>query len=93
MALYIFSVISEDVDTQRKGLVFILSAQSAPEDSLLHDKDVWKEHKAFNEAMPVRFTAIHICLPDGPAHHLFKALFVVVTPPTSRARIRVHQGS
>jgi hypothetical protein len=47
----------------------------------------------FAQAMPLRFAAIHICLPDeGPAFHLLRATIVLLFASDQRIRVKFHTG-
>jgi len=42
---------------------------------------------------PIRYTAIHFCMPDSPFHYFLKAVIDSLIPPNMRPSMRFHAGS
>ncbi|KAL3923130.1 MAG: hypothetical protein SGILL_001833 [Bacillariaceae sp.] len=83
---YFNQVLSEDVETQKNGLVFIFSTDA----SVLQDVNDPEYHQDWKDtvgAHPLRWSAFHLCLPPGPTYQLLKA-FLLLTVGTSQERVR-----
>jgi hypothetical protein len=83
--LYFSCVLSEDVETQKNGLVILFSADNRILDHLAGSKEDFIESVATS---PLRWSGIHLCLPKGPAYQLLKA-FLILTIAGTDQRIRV----
>ena len=124
--LYIWSVLLEDVEAQRKGLVVIFwpryidhsdrettfrsSSRPPPRKKKANLKQgVGKQHtsslsnevpdansrstgKVFFEALPVRVTSMHICLPDIPYLRMIRNILVFILGDNFRSRVKFHDG-
>lgn len=95
MLLYFFQVLSDDVEAQKQGLVFILSADVkllSMEIEDMSDPEKRIAHIFLRDAIPVRSCAFHFCLPnDGSlAHQLIWALFMLQVGSSKRVRTRFH---
>jgi len=88
----LWKLVRSDIEVQRKGLVGIfwlhnLSFNDIRTRSYAHKKAI--------PALPLRFGAIHNCLP-GIEHNLknmAKVMQIVTIGPENRKRLRVHTGS
>jgi hypothetical protein len=80
----------EDVESQRKGLVFVvwpgpqLSMPSAP-----GPRDHVEFQRVF-ESSPMRIVALHICFPDTPIYRLIRSVFAVGLGAQLRQRLKFH---
>ena len=124
--LYVWSVLIEDVEAQRKGLVVIFwpryidhnatatSSQSSTkhlsrttkgnqkrvmrQQYTTHDSNEVPDANSrstgirFFEALPIRVTAIHICLPDIPYLRMIRNMLVFILGETFRSRVKFHDG-
>lgn len=61
--IYVFQVVSEDIETQKRGVIFILSTD---EDTLglLSDPHAKEEYGLYREACMVRRSCTHFCMPE-----------------------------
>jgi hypothetical protein len=91
--MYFESVISEDLETQRKGLVVAFFARENP---LKQSQMVrMEEHQLMYQlknSMPLRWSALHISLPDGPFVKIHKAFMLLGFGRDARIRSRVYPG-
>ncbi len=119
--LYLWSILIEDVEAQRKGLVVIFwpryvdhtvresgfpsSAKPPPRkkkgnqeqrtNSLpnsVPDANSRSIGIRFFEAVPVRITSVHICLPDIPYLRMVRNLLVFILGEKFRSRAKFHDG-
>jgi len=83
---------SEDLESQQKGVVFIVwpgsssSARNIPSQS---DREL---HKKCNAAAPIRVAAVHFCYPDEPFFHILRSVMAMTMSITYRLRLKFHVG-
>jgi hypothetical protein len=83
---------SDDEETKKSGLVLIIAPTS--EQQSVSDPEEHLEVAKFAQTMPLRFAAIHICLPDeGPLFHLLRATIVLLFASDQRIRVKFHTGT
>lgn len=88
-----FAAISDDETTQITGAV-CLNFFSFGEDSIIKfDLDERRIIQKVTMACPIRYTALHFCMPDEPVYYFFKTIVHSLLPPVMRAAMRVHTGS
>ena len=87
IALYQTWVFGNDVDTQRKGHVFVAWFDSNRENS-------WKPAFAtrISQLPSVRISGLHLCTPDTP-HYRIRRSLVVMKSGKYRANLRIHIGT
>ncbi|KAG7373864.1 hypothetical protein IV203_012959 [Nitzschia inconspicua] len=92
MLLYFSSIIAEDEESQRKGFVAVI----APSVNLwnvyrrAHSEEQGDAADLY-QGMPVRISAMHLCLPDGRDGKQLRALFFLkLIGETNRLRMRIH---
>ena len=85
-----WSILAEDTTTQRKGAI---SVGMLNDDSLegIRDIDV-SSIRRFTEAMPLRYTGYHTCIPDTFQNRLMKALALTFFLGELRFMSRFHMG-
>lgn len=92
MLLYFTNSISDDLETQRKGFVVIV----APKASFFagfqqSTKEQQRDSQDLNQSLVPRLSAMHLCLPDGPANRFLRGLvFLGMFAENNRMRIRAH---
>jgi len=89
--LYICYALTEDIENQRKGYVkitFIGSNSLAGTPTLSGVKLFFK----FNEANPLRKSAIHFCIPDKAVHHWLRSMYAQLHF-SYRGRFKFHVGT
>jgi hypothetical protein len=83
---------SDDDETKKSGLVLIIAPTS--EQQSVSDPEEHVEVAKFAQAMPLRFAAIHICVPDdGPMFQLLRATIVLLFARIQRIRVKFHTGT
>ena len=95
---YFYYIASNDVETQRKGMVFIGWAEgdftSTPMPLSTESRRLYR---CMLRGMPVRRTAVHFCVPDTLYFRLLSSFFVTVIVPSggsnSLVRSRLHVGT
>jgi len=91
--LYIFHCLSEDMESQKRGIIMV----SFP--SINFDPSTISEPKAKQlifevlASIGVRITANHLCFPDKPWFRALGSLFMMASTPSVRVRTRLHYGS
>ncbi|KAL3903575.1 MAG: hypothetical protein SGILL_010393 [Bacillariaceae sp.] len=92
--LFIWSILAEDVETQKKGVCGI--AELRPDMFAdMTDKEAAADYKAIMDAIPMRFSAIHLILnfPSGPMVTLIKSAVVMgLFGSQERVRTKVYEG-
>ena len=92
MLLYFEGAISDDVETQRKGLALCIVWNPK---NKLPKKPTVEEHRAHEDikkGIPYRWSALHICLPESPFSNILKAFLLVAYGQDTRVRARIHPG-
>lgn len=96
---YFHHVLSEDVETQRKGVVGIAWSGS---ESLFgiripgtpgNKRILNPNGRGMEGGTPVRFVAFHFCYPDTPVFRIVRTFYVLVTAEEGRARMTSHHGT
>lgn len=120
--LYVWSVLIEDVEAQRKGLVGIFwpryvdhghkgkssikptepiklthkRGMRQPYTTLLSDEVPDANSRStgirFFEALPIRVSAMHICLPDIPYLRMIRNVLFFIMGESFRSRVKFHDG-
>lgn len=87
---YIFQVVSEDVETQKRGVIFVFSSD---EDGLqmISNPSAKKEYRMYREGSPVRRSCTHFCLPENnPKMRTIRAVLMLAMPQEELVRTRIH---
>jgi len=100
--MYLHWVVSEDVETQRKGFVMIAMPFNEGEDS----KTSWEKtirpgmknklriyHEQVIKSMPVRLTSTQQCYKDTPFNRALSALYFFGLDSHCRSIHKVHYGT
>mmetsp|Transcript_27536 Transcript_27536/g.64573 ORF Transcript_27536/g.64573 Transcript_27536/m.64573 type:complete len:596 (+) Transcript_27536:248-2035(+) len=85
-----WSVLAEDVTTQIKGVVVLIFPSF--EETSLAKQSAKKLNQAIN-TLPLRFSAIHFCIPNVPIMNMVRSLCLVLIGAEGRRVCRVHTGS
>jgi hypothetical protein len=90
--LYITSVLSEDVESQKKGFVIIGSVDKEFLEAYWRcSTEMQRDMNSFFQSYPLRVSAIHLCLPSGPVMNMVRALVsLVLLGKSERMRTRVY---
>ena len=93
---YFQSVLCEDVENQRLGLVSLaLPGEHFAKINKLPSRFDRYKLTRFILSCPLRFCAIHCCYPDTPVFRLIKAAYAVGmhTSESTRFRMKFHTGT
>lgn len=106
LSMYCVMAVLEDVETQKNGAVAITMWHNVSMDDFQKRGQC---HKRISDSLPIRFSAIHFCLPhenqfaatdtnvrrmpNPQLLRLLKAMFVMSIGAELRAHLRVHIGS
>ena len=89
--IYMWLILAEDEENQKRGLVLILM-QMGSTDMGSASPTLTREHPRVQNWLPIRVCALHCCSDDIFTGFLFRAA-VVGAPSDSRARFRFHHGT
>ena len=84
---------SEDVQTQKQGMVFIFSMDEAAVRSILthHHPSGTALYKLYREGQPVRRSCTHFCLPENNFRmRLLRSIMTLAMSKEDRVRTRIH---
>lgn len=84
-----FGVLAEDLTSQRHGVVSLGFFSYDNNDLLVMER---KGFLRFFEAVPLRWSGFHLCIPNNPAYNLMKGLMLTVIPKEMRRITRIHSG-
>jgi hypothetical protein len=90
-ALYMYMCLAEDIETQKKGCVFIVFRPS-PSTQVCASAEERGFVQRLMSSIPIRVSAIHVCLYDDALSKIIKSVFLVAIGPEGRARTRIHTG-
>ncbi|KAL3919366.1 MAG: hypothetical protein SGILL_003789, partial [Bacillariaceae sp.] len=98
ICLYWIHVLSEDIETQKKGFVWILTPSRKSVDKykqlLGTDLQVFQDCKDLFDNKPVRVSAMHFVHPPGALLQLLKAFFMLrLSSQEERSKTKFHSGS
>lgn len=79
---------TNDVDTQRKGIVFLVWFDKNIKTSQVPTKQRAKDH----EVASVRACAIHCCTPDTPLYRFRRCVMTMRIASHNRSKLNVHLG-
>jgi hypothetical protein len=89
--MYVLTSSAEDVETQRKGLVMVIYQPAQNAKVCTHPQERENVFRIM-ETIPVRISAVHLCIPDNSISRMIKAVMLVAIGPDRRARTRFHKG-
>lgn len=92
MLLYIFNCLSEDLESQKRGIVMISFPCINFDPSTISEPKAKKLIFEVLESTGVRITANHFCFPEKPWFRALGALFMMASTPSIRVRTRLHYG-
>jgi hypothetical protein len=92
--LYVFSVASDDLLTQRDGgVALLLSWSQNAADLFVVDPATQAATVEMVATLPIRFSGVHLCLDDQPIAHVVKSVQLISSGKEIRRNTRVHVGS
>jgi len=90
--LYIFQCLSEDLESQRLGIVMISFPSINFDPSTISDPKAKRLILEVLNSTGVRIGANHLCFPDTPWFRALGALFMLASPQSVRVRTRFQFG-
>mmetsp|Transcript_13006 Transcript_13006/g.32830 ORF Transcript_13006/g.32830 Transcript_13006/m.32830 type:complete len:651 (-) Transcript_13006:320-2272(-) len=88
-----FAAISDDETTQINGAVCLVFFSLNEKTSVRYDSIEHRIIRKFTNCAPVRYTAMHFCMPNEPVYKFFKTVVHALIQPQMRASTRFHIGS
>lgn len=89
--LFMMYCLSDDTETQQKGLVHVTWPGNKKISSIPDPSDLETIKKVI-DGIPIRICAAHFCLPDRPYFHLIRAMFAVSMAANHKGRLKFHIG-
>ena len=90
LLMYMYSVVSEDIETQKRGVVLVFSTDEEALQVMNDPKDR-EEYRLYREGSPVRRSCTHFCLPENnPKMRILRAVMMVAMSKEERVRTRIH---
>jgi len=99
LCFYFCHALSEDVETQRRGIVWIVWGRPDMDKILKfpgtpgNKRIVLPNGGECNNAAQIRVVAIHMCLPPTPFFRLVKSFYVLIIHDTHLQRMVFHHGT
>eukprot|EP00531_Pseudo-nitzschia_arenysensis_P001711 CAMPEP_0116142328 /NCGR_PEP_ID=MMETSP0329-20121206/14850_1 /TAXON_ID=697910 /ORGANISM="Pseudo-nitzschia arenysensis, Strain B593" /LENGTH=524 /DNA_ID=CAMNT_0003637557 /DNA_START=271 /DNA_END=1845 /DNA_ORIENTATION=+ len=101
VTLYLIWALGEEQESQRKGLVGVVCWPSSKEAETPNNfavvysprevsRHIHLSNRMF-ECTPIRISCMHLCLPDEPIYHMFKA-GMTLSMGVIRSRLKFHVG-
>lgn len=90
--LYIFHCLSEDLESQKRGIIMISFPSINFDPSTISDPKAKRLISKILESTGIRITANHLCFADKPWFRALGALFMMASTPSVRVRTRLHYG-
>ena len=90
--LYLYQVLSEDVESQKRGLVMISFPSINFDPTTISDPKAKRHIYDILNSIAIRFASNHMCFPDKPWFRALGSLFLLASPTSIRVRTRLHFG-
>jgi len=88
-----FVAISDDQTTQINGATSLVFFSLNEKTVIKYDKCEQRIIRKMTNCCPVRYTAMHFCMPNEPVYNIFKTIVHALISPAMRASARFHTGS
>lgn len=89
---YFWMSAAEDVESQQKGVVFLVwPGDSANVRNIPNQRDRTLHIKC-NDAAPIRLAAVHFCFSNEPFFHLLRSIMAMTLGAVYRLRLKFHVG-
>lgn len=85
-------VAMEDVESQRKGLVFVFMPAPVDARQAFPDPNDHQEGRRVFAAMPCRVVALHVGFPNTYVFHMIRSVLALIAGKQDRLRIKLHSG-
>lgn len=105
IAMYLLHTLTEDIETQRKGFIFLAwggsddqgnsdtGSYKIPGSPGYHKRVIVQSGRALEDALPMRLVAFHLCFPRTPFFRLVKAFYAFIAPVKYLSRYIFHFGT
>ena len=90
--LYFFQVLSEDLESQKRGIVIVSFPSINFDPTTICDPKSKRLISDCLDSIAIRISASHLCFPDEPWFHALGSLFLLASTPSIRVRTRLHFG-
>lgn len=88
VGMYFAQCLSED---RGGGTVFVSFLHHIPYN--LYNTKEYQNLQKMIETIPPKFSAVHLCFPEGPLYEIAKAAMMLLIGKENRQRLRLHVGS
>jgi len=89
---YFWMSASEDVESQQKGVVFLVWPGNTTMARNIPNQRDRALHMKCNNAAPIRIAAVHFCYPNASFFHLLRSIMAMTMSVSYRLRLRFHVG-
>jgi len=89
---YFWMTAAEDVESQQKGVVFLVWPGPTEGVRNIPNQTDRTLHMKCNEASPIRLAAVHFCYPNTPFFQLLRSIMAMTLSMTYRLRLKFHVG-
>jgi hypothetical protein len=90
--LYVWQCVSDDEETQKLGCVLVVFLHNMTID-LVNDATDKQYMQRVSNCIPVRKSAVHMCLPPSPFYHAIQGMYKLLSSVQERTQTRIHVGS
>jgi len=88
-----FAVIADDETTQINGATLVTFFSFNEKSVIKYDRSEQHIIKKMVTCTPIRYSAMHFCMPDEPVYYFLKTVVHSLIQPEMRATTRFHTGS
>jgi len=89
---YFWMAASEDIESQQKGVVFLVWPGTSSSVLNLPCRNDRILHMKCNQAAPIRIAAVHFCFPNETFFHLLRSMMAMTLAINYRYRLKFHVG-
>eukprot|EP00536_Pseudo-nitzschia_multiseries_P013030 jgi/Psemu1/210385/e_gw1.531.4.1 len=92
-AYMLFSIMSEDLSTQRNGMVYVGMLNTSISTTSDRYSGNMPDIRRMFEAIPLFWGSVHLCVPNEPIYRLITSLFMIWIGKEGRKLLRIHRGN
>ena len=89
---YFWMSASEDVESQQKGVVFLVWPGNSASFKTIPNQTDRSLHMKCNNAAPLRIAAVHFCFPNALFYHMLRSIYAMTLNQSYRLRLKFHVG-
>lgn len=90
--MYFWMAAAEDVESQQKGVVFLVWPGTSQSIKNIPCQKERMLHMKCNGAAPIRIAAVHFCFPNEPFYHFLRSIHAMSMGRAYRLRLKFHVG-